>query len=345
MPPVRRHLNPETRSYGFSYTKFDIEDGDFRRIETAGFSWFVYQEEICATSGRRHIQGCGWYPTARKLKTLFKKLPGFHCECAIGSPEQNKVYCSKIDTRAPGARAKEHGTMPTQGARADLASVHDAIRSGASDAQLWLDHPSFMNRYHKSAAAFRRTLWKPRHKMTVTRVYVGPTGTGKSTAAQRDALAEAGSDDLWASFPCKENNREKTWFDGCAGMKVVVIDDYEGEIGYRLLLRMLDWTRMKGAVKGAFEHWAPELVIITSNVHPKDWYKRTWDNSPLKRRLTENGSYIKEFNTKYVHNAAAGAQPLEIEAPPMWVPPTIEYPDAQPVTMYDSDGESIASLD
>ncbi len=345
MPRILRHLNPDTRSRGFTFTKHDIAGDDFMRIDMAGAVWFVYQEEICPDTLRRHIQGAMWFKTARKLRTTFAKLPGFHVECAIGSAAQSLVYCTKIDTRAPNARAKVWGVMPEQGKRVDTEDVHTAIKEGAPDDQLWIDFPQWMNQYHRSAAAFRRTLYKPRKVMTKVRVYWGDTGTGKSYAAQRDAAQLAGGDDNWEVFPCKELDSEKTWFDGCAGKRVVVIDEFEGEIGFRLLLRMLDWTRMRGAVKGAFEHWAPEWVIITSNFHPKKWYTRPYEGGPLERRLTEGGSYLQEFKVRYDAARATAIEVLEILDVPMY---NIE--DAQPAfdprdLDSDSDVSEVASLD
>lgn len=336
MPPEN-----DRRSRGWVVVTNNPIDSDYLAMETSGAEYWVYQTEIAPTTGTRHIQGYVHFKSARKLATVKRKLPRSNLTPAGGSAAENKVYCTKLDTRAPGGRVGEGGVMPSQGKRSDIEDILRRVREGATDVELFEEFPRAAFHYLNKIRAFRRTLWIPRVTHTVTRTYWGDTGTGKSHAAQRDAsLICGGNDSLWCTFPCKETKSEKTWFDGCGGMTVVIIDEFEGEIGFRLLLRMLDWTRMKGPVKGDFEEFSPKVIIITSNLEPHEWYPdRKYTGGPLERRLTENGSYVKEFTTRYVPPVAAtleieGPQALGVEDPPVGLPAypieDILHPDAQP---------------
>lgn len=54
------------------------------------------------------------------------------------------------------------------------------------------------------------------------------------------------------------------------------------------------------AVKGGFVKWVPTHIWISSNLHPRAWYPdEIWDESPLRRRLTTNGSTIEHLTEYY----------------------------------------------
>ena len=74
----------------------------------------------------------------------------------------------------------------------------------------------------------------------------------------------------------------------------MIIDEFEGELPLRILLRMLDGHPLKMEIKGGYTHPVWEQVIITSNHHPLDWYPNADEHKrgALLRRLTE----IKEFS-------------------------------------------------
>lgn len=106
-------------------------------------------------------------------------------------------------------------------------------------------------------------------------VFWGPTGTGKSRKAwelEPDA------------YPKDPNNK---WWDGYTGEKAVIIDEFRGKIDIAHLLRWFDRYKCNVEVKGGCIALRAQTFYITSNLHPKDWYKdidlETYD--ALKRRI------------------------------------------------------------
>lgn len=93
-------------------------------------------------------------------------------------------------------------------------------------------------------------------------VFCGKTGTGKS----RRAWTEAGMD----AYP--KDPRTKFW-DGYRDQKHVVIDEFRGAIDISHILRWLDRYPVLVEIKGSATCLVAEKIWITSNLHPRDWFK------------------------------------------------------------------------
>jgi len=74
----------------------------------------VYQKEKGEEGGNVHFQGYVVYKNARALVGVRKVLPTAHWEIAKGDADQNRVYCTKDDTRLAGTAPSEFGVKPSQ---------------------------------------------------------------------------------------------------------------------------------------------------------------------------------------------------------------------------------------
>lgn len=121
--------------------------------------------------------------------------------------------------------------------------------------------------------------------MPLVSVFWGPTSTGKSHRAAR----EAGEDAYW--LPPAPGPKSNTWWDGYESHSTVVIDDFDGEsIPVSMFFRMTDKYPLQLPIKGGFVLSNIQNIFITSNVDPETWYpaippgdKR---RGALERRLT-----------------------------------------------------------
>lgn len=108
----------------------------------------------------------------------------------------------------------------------------------------------------------------------------GPTGCGKSRWAR-------GLEGVYIT-PLGGDG----WFDGLDGHDNIVLDDFAGAASKTSLndvLRLLDRYVERVKVKGSFRFWKPKLTVITTNIHPYEWYN--WDGREaqypaLQRRFT-----------------------------------------------------------
>lgn len=113
MEPERQRRRYRSIKF-WAFTKF-IDEEEFEGLlpfdEWVGVNYLVYQLEQCPDTGRLHFQG--YLETARTVRLGFVRrlngLEGAHFEHANGSPEQNKAYCTKQESRLDGPW--EHGVI------------------------------------------------------------------------------------------------------------------------------------------------------------------------------------------------------------------------------------------
>lgn len=160
------------------FTESDMEDW--------GANYLVFQLEMGA-SGTPHLQGYVQVPAPCRF-SKFKGLEGAHFEKARGSPQQNKDYCTKEDTRLEGPF--EYGVMRAgQGQRSDVLRLRDAIKSGKRGLELYEDDETCgpAVRYARGVAELC-TAYAPRpdRSEVVVTFHYGPAGTGKTRCCMSD---------------------------------------------------------------------------------------------------------------------------------------------------------------
>lgn len=104
----------------------------------------------------------------------------------------------------------------------------------------------------------------------------GETGTGKSQQAYKDYHP-----DTHYNLP-----NDNGWWDGYTGQKIVIINEFRGEIKYSELLELLDWTPK--TVKRRGREPVPllaEQIIITSSLSPEEVYSNLALNDSLGQLL------------------------------------------------------------
>ncbi len=277
---------------------------EYRIMDTVACQYIVWQDESGGRRGTPHIQGYVYFKSAKTFERVKKLFPGAHLEKAAGSPQQNKTYCQKEDTRADKGKNGERGIIPIQGSRVDIEEMQKDIKEGMNDRDMFEKYPTGWAQYERVLTKYRSNLKRKRREWTITHVLWGPTDTGKSHKAHQ--LAEIKDDD-YGVLMIQEKGRP-IWADGTEQSTAIVIEDFAGEIPYRALLQMLDKWPCRVPIKGGSMEWSPKHIYITSNLHPRDWYVHmqndqngyTWVQDPLYRRLTTGGSKIENLTKVYV---------------------------------------------
>ena len=190
----------------------------------------------------------------------------------------NRAYCTKEDTREPGTEPWEHGDVPRQGERSDLAGLAEAIKDGVTEQEIAEKFPGDVIRYHRGISYLRGLYEEPRRWKTNVFWWYGPTGTGKSFEANQ-RFPEA----YW-KMGCNK------WWDGYRGEHSVIIDDYRRDLcTFAELLRLLDCYPYRVEYKGGTCHFRARDVVITTPLDPRStWAGRTEEDlQQLIRRITE----------------------------------------------------------
>ncbi len=250
--------------------------------------YVVFQGEESET-GTPHYQGYIEFTAVKRLAAL-TRYKQMHYEQRRGSRVQARNYAMKEDTRVAGPW--EHGDWEAggQGARTDLIAFKDAVKAGGTKRVMIDDHPLAMARYPRFYATIRSTIRPVREEELVIRLNYGTTGTGKTRYAF----------DTYPDLFEVPISNGTLWFDGYDMHKNVLFDDFCGaasKITLDNVLKLFDRYPRQVPVKGEYVWWLPTNIVITTNIHPRNWY--TWEGremqyDALKRRITEVYVYYVE---------------------------------------------------
>lgn len=300
--------NPENnrqapRNFVFTYNNPGSNGECKEMIEAAlkeGFIEYLIAAKEVGESGTPHIQGyCELTKPPIKFNRL-KKVALFskaHIEKRAGTAKKAADYCRKGEQshaewteegiKGPnfGKNAiilEEFGELKVQGKRTDLEELYDAAKAGENTEALIERNPGAYIKYHKGIEAIKEALIKPRDPSIETECwcYYGPTGTGKTRKAIED-------------YPHAfvQGPGMGKWFDGYQGEKVVIFDEYRGQLPFGQILRLMDRYKERVERKGGSLNFAAKLLIFTCPEHPRSLYpnleEREGKLKQLKRRFTK----------------------------------------------------------
>jgi len=265
------------------YGDYDVskDEDPVSLYDSSQMEYIVYQLERCPKTQKLHIQGFVSYLKQLRMKKAKDLIHSTaHMEVARGSHKQAADYCKKSDTNVKGPW--EYGTPPVgKGARTDLKTAVAAIKEGKTMQVVASENPCTFVHYSKGLIALRAQLfpspaWRD---LNVTWLW-GTTGIGKTRSAY---TYDPGL--YKAIMPCQ-------WWDGYDCQSTVLFDDFYGQVPVSMMLRLLDWYPEPVQTKNGRITPSYETIIITSNVAPKQWYRKLWDRRPetepaFMRRLDE----------------------------------------------------------
>lgn len=232
-----------------------------------------------------HLQGYFGGKKLLKLSAVKKLNARAHWEIAEGSPLSNKIYCTKEDQSA-----WTKGVFPavSQGRRSDVSLMRDLVVEGKSRLDLYNAATSYQAfRFGELGLALlgpRRT-WAPE-----VHWFYGPTGTGKSHEAFRQA-----PNAFWANSV--GHHGQQWWWCGYAGEADVIVDDFRSHwCSMAFLLRLLDRYPIQVQSKGGNLPFLARRIFITGPVEPGSVYGNGEDSAQLVRRVR----YVREFTDRFV---------------------------------------------
>lgn len=266
--PTRTNLFPDGLPEGIKYAVWQLEKGEQGTPHLQGFvqltraqrmSWL---KNVCS----KDAEGC-----------IFHVFDRAHLAVAKGTADQNKKYCTKPEGRVEGPW--ELGAATKQGDRTDLREAAEALLATGDirsvDAAIFLKYASGCLKL----AALAQPPYRPDLKVfTIT----GTTGVGKSYAVHH--LFED------KNLYVVNMGNSGLWWDGYVGQKVVLLEEYKGQIQLQKLLQILDPYPLRVEVKGGCIPARFEVIFITSNSTPDLWYRnegglRDAEMQALARRL------------------------------------------------------------
>ncbi len=240
----------------YCFTLNNYSDVAIDKLKSLDCRYLIYGKEV-GESGTAHLQGYVSFSKKVRFNTAKKLLPaGCHLESAKGSAAQNTEYCSK------SGDVFTMGVLPAPGSRLDVKEFTELIRSGKTDNELIDINPGYSARYTRFIGFVRAAKLQAENKgkrpVKVTVLI------GRSVSCKEKAYADF--PDLYSWMHMYGN-----WFCNYTGQKTLFIQNYEDNISKSLLLPLLEPFAHMLPQKGQQSWAAWDTVIISTQIHPREW--------------------------------------------------------------------------
>ncbi len=243
-------------------------------------SYIIWNHEIAPDTGTKHLQGYMELYRAIRMATLKKKLGirSIHLEQRLGSQAEAIAYSSKLDSRDPDYHDPMIYGVPKRH-NAAYGSAVDQVLANFTMQEVARNHPQEFVRYHRGLSALAMQI-APRRSwaMEITVLY-GPTGSGKSYSAYQLAGDSCFTPE-WPPGP-----KAVWWWQGYDGQDTIILDEFRCQVPYSTILRLFDRYAFQVQSKGLCHEFSSKKIIVTTNIHPTNWYNREANTSHLLRRL------------------------------------------------------------
>jgi hypothetical protein len=252
---------------------------------------FVCGQLERGASGTPHIQGYIELHSRTRIGGLRDILQApAHMEVRRGSQRQAIMYCTKPETRLEGPF---YDGTPY---RCSLEDIAGQIRMHRlTPRQLALEEPMMFMRHHNASRALFNAVQEHRHHPMRVLILFGDTGTGKSAWARQKF-----PDAYYAPWP----TGGRWWWPEYEHQETVVLDEFRHQIKYDVMLKLFDRYPMWVESKGSNHKMNSKRIVITTNLHPKDWYGGVKDKDPLKRRIKEYAKVTEFVGRPVVQNGS-----------------------------------------
>lgn len=280
----------DDRYHSFCFTLFDSHYNLFNLV--GPWRYIVAGREICPKSKNQHYQCYIYFAQKLSFNNLKKKLlnhlgKATHIEAAFKDFETNFDYCTKDND------FYEWGEKPRQGARVDLIAIKDNLLNGSTNCEkIRAEDPHLYHMYGRTLEKLEDDYMRKqfRTETTTAEWLYGKTGVGKS----HYAFANYHPDTHY--LVCDDNG----WWDNYKGQDIVIINEFRGEIKFKMLLELCDkypyCVKRRGRPPLPF---VSKHIIITSCAPPEEIYNNALsinDNiDQLHRRIT-----VKEIKGKFI---------------------------------------------
>lgn len=265
--------------------------------------FLIYQREH---ANHEHFQGYMEFTLPKTFEAIhaMQGMEDAHFEKRHGSAKQAAHYCMKPVAGCECTHCEEerlnptkiegpwtYGEMSSQGQRADLLEVKRDIDRGVSLKRIAADPETFpvWIKYHKGLETYKRITTEPRAQKPIVFLFIGTSGVGKS----RTAIALAKHLGTVYIVPPKSTG---FWCDDYAQETVFIIDEMTGsKMTPEFFNQLVDWAPMNVPSHGTAGHqFTSKYVFITTNYHPKFWWKHRSPNQ-VKQTMRRLDVIIKMF--------------------------------------------------
>lgn len=266
--------------------------------------YFICKSEICPTTGRPHLQmyfelyksdGRPYKTTSTAAAKLMQfpggsGLPSYALKCALA----NITYVKKeVTTDKKGiyyCTDEMYELKSRSGKRSDIDELKQKIKDGMRLHEVLDSYPELYNKYNKFVKDACLLYAKKRAEYPTLVIRYGATSTGKSQSWFK--LQQQDPSQVFV-LPLQDLTRGNVmWFEGYYQQKYCVFEEFKpSSMSIATLLTFLDIGSKLVQFKGGSTQFNSPNIIITTNIHPLDWYKNANPEHRLAlfRRIADIG--------------------------------------------------------
>lgn len=268
------HRGPRVKAWCFTVNNTH----DFGVLDAllADSQYLVVGRETAPSTGTPHLQGYVYMTERKRLSQMIRYVHGAHFEASKGSPESNKMYCTKEgDFFEQGEIPDEHvGPMKRAKQFQDAYQLAKSQKVSDVEPEIQLKYLGALNKIADRELPITAEL------DDVCGVWLwGPPGTGKTRAAISDYGGNDGRS-LYRKLPNK-------WWDHYKGEPNVLLDDLSPSTAQCLVQYIKQWMDrypFKCEYKGGARDLRPQAFIVTSNYSIEECFPDPRDAEAIKRR-------------------------------------------------------------
>ena len=280
-----------------------------------GLRYYVMSLEEAPTTGTKHIH-LFFIASKTRWSTVQKRFPHAHIENEVmGTAQQNRDYILKEndklsdDKKESLIESMEWGFLPTETVpdkRNILEEAEKLLDAGLNPRQIFersILYRKYETIINKEFFA-RRVAETPPLRDVAVYWRTGGSGTGKSYTYVK-LVEKYGIDEVFITADYA--NSGTSVMDGYIGQKCVVLDEYKGELPYRLLLNMLEGYRLQIHCRYNNVYALFTQIHINSIFPPEEAFKHMVNesdqtNDPIQqllRRITKVVYHYKDDDGNY----------------------------------------------
>ena len=270
-------------------------------LHVEGLKWSVGQVEQGHLKETPHIQFgiCFDENHAKRFYNIKKYFPCAYIAQARGSNFDIMKYCTKQDTRIE--EPFQFGTIGEMRSRTDKEEFYLALKAGADNFELLENFYSLTTTLgFEKIDSMRDVVFNSKYKTEFRNIETtfihGESGVGKTTFIYK----EFGFENVF-----RVSYYGKFQFNGYRGEKILLLDEFSGQVNLGWLNQILDGFPLKLEVKGGERIACFDKVFIVSNFSFSELYGKQQEENPklyetvFRRvhhifRVNKKGEFIKE---------------------------------------------------
>lgn len=304
--------NPQSRKWALTINHpadAGLEHGKIAELlQRFSPAYYCMADEI-ATTGTYHTHIFVYAPSPMRFSTIKKRFPIAHIEKAYGTVRDNRDYIAKqgkwaetdkAETAVPGT-FEEFGEAPSEASEKSpmMAKLIEDVQDGKSNVEIILDNPKLGFKV-RDIDLLRQTLTAEQfvaqnRQLTVYYLY-GATGAGKT----RSIYVENDPREIYRVTNYRQSRGIS--FDGYSGQRVLVLEEFRGQIQIGDLLNYLDIYPLMLPARYNDRVACYTKVYITSNIPLDEQYPEIQHYQPatwqaLCRRIHNIIEYLPNGGT------------------------------------------------